>query len=200
MKVTKRQIITKLLENTGDGKQVAINELFELFYDELQKIAHARCREWHGHITINTAALLHETCLRLLNSDKDGDWKSKTHFLAVASKAMRHILINYKRDRCRIKRGGGKERVSLEKADLTNDGEFEVTDEKTDTLILLDDALQKLDLANPRLSQIVECRIFKGMTIRETATALDIPPITVNRGWNTARLWLNREMKQKLEA
>jgi len=195
--VTNQTTITTLLKDTRDAGQVPMKQLFELFYNELQKIAHARRSEWQGNITINTTALIHETYLKLMDTDVEGDLKSRKHFLAAASKAMRHILINYARDCNRLKRGGAMERVSLGNVDLPQDGEFEMTDERTTMLLHLGDALQKLDQVNPGLSQIIDCRIFAGMTIRETAIALDISPATVTRGWNTARLWLNREMTGK---
>ena len=195
--MTNQTTITTLLKDTRDAGQVPMKQLFELFYNELQKIAHARRSEWQGNITINTTALIHETYLKLMDTDVEGDLKSRKHFLAAASKAMRHILINYARDRNRLKRGGAMERVSLGNVDLPQDGEFEMTDERTTMLLHLGDALQKLDQVNPGLSQIIDCRIFAGMTIRETAIALDISPATVTRGWNTARLWLNREMTGK---
>ncbi len=188
---------TEHFDEHGEVVQAGIQELFELLYDELQKIAHARRREWHGNITINTTGLLHETYLKFVDSGMASGWKSKSHFFAAASRAMRHILINYARDRNRLKRGGGMEKISLENTDLPYDGEFEMSGERTEILLLLGEALKKLDDNHPRLSQIVECRVFGGLTIRETAEALDISPITVTRGWSTARLWLNREMQKK---
>jgi RNA polymerase sigma factor (TIGR02999 family) len=187
-----------LLDRAGD-EQAGMKELFELLYDELQKIAHARRREWDENFTINTTGLLHETYLKLIESEMAGNWKSKKHFYASASRAMRHILINYARDRNRLKRGGEMDRISLVNLDLPHNGEIEISDDKTEMLILLGDALQKLDDSNPRLSRIIECRFFGGMTIQETADVLGVSPITVTRGWNTARLWLSREITNEAE-
>jgi RNA polymerase sigma factor (TIGR02999 family) len=186
------------LEQAG-VEQAGMKELFELLYDELQKIAHARRREWDGNFTLNTAGLLHETYLKLIDSEMAGDWKSEKHFYASASRAMRHILINYARDCNRLKRGGGMGRISLTNIDLSHSGEIELGDDRTEMLMVLGDALQKLDDSNPRLSRIVECRFFGGLTIRETADVLGVSPITVTRGWNTARLWLSREIANEVE-
>ncbi len=196
MEMTRQQTVTRLLEHCRDGNRKAVNELFEILYEDLYKVARSQRLGWKGNETLNTTGLIHEAYLKLVDQTGAGGWKSKAHFLATASSAMRHILINYARDSNRLKRGGNLERVSLQFMDFDRAGKFASSELQIETLITLGDALQQLDEMNPRLSQIIECRIFGGMTIEETAEALEISPITVTRGWETARLWLNREMQR----
>jgi RNA polymerase sigma factor (TIGR02999 family) len=190
-----QQTITRLLQNYQGGDKEAFDVLFEHVYKDLYKIARGRRREWQGNNTLNTTALLHEAYLKLVDQSETG-WQSRVHFYAAASKAMRHILINYARDRMRKKRGGDQHRVTFGNLNLAASGKMGFTDDRVEALELLGNVLERLDELNPRQCRIVECRFFGGMTIRETAEALGVSPITVTRGWQMAQLWLYREMKQ----
>lgn len=189
--------VTRLLQDFQGGDREAFDELFERVYKDLYNIARGRRKDWQGNHTLNTTALLHEAYLKLVDQTAAG-WQSRAHFFAAASKAMRHILINYARDQNRKKRGGDRQRTSFENLNLAASGEFGFTDERVEMLVVLGNALERLDEENPRQSRIVECRFFGGMTINETADALGVSPITVTRGWQMAQLWLYREMKREL--
>lgn len=193
MEMSQQQTITRLLQNHQEGDKDAVIELFELLYRDLYKIAGGQRGQWQQNSTLNTTALLHETYLKLVNQSHRS-WKSRAHFVAAVSKAMRHILINYARDSNRFKRGGDWQKVTLEQLEFSDEANALISGSRMMTLVLLDEALKKLDKINPRQSRIVECRVFGGMTIKETAAALEISPITVTRGWKTARLWLCREL------
>ena len=152
-------------------------------------------RRWHGDLTLNTTALVHEAYLKLVDQ-KRVQARSRTHFFAVAAKTMRHILCNYARDRLRKKRGGDLRRLTL--ADIGAIPEhLIVSAEQSEVLVALDDALRQLANDDKRLSDIVECRFFGAMSIADTATALGLSPATVKRHWTLARSWLYREMQNR---
>lgn len=190
--------ITRLLHKYNAGDHEAFDKLFEFVYSDLYQIANKRRQEWQGDHTINATALLHELYLKLVDQSV-ANWQARSHFYATASRAMRQILINYARDRMRIKRGGNQIKIPFDELALTVSGELTFNDQRAEALIVLDEALKRLDEQNPRLSRIIECRFFGGMTIKETAVALDISPMTVKRSWKMAQLWLYREMKLQLD-
>jgi len=166
--------------------------LFTRFYPELLTIAARRRRGWPGNETLDETSLLHEVYLRLAGQEGSPRY-SPAHFLAVASVAMRRVLIDHARSRLRIKRGGGAPEVSaeaLEGALLTGSGDAS----PSDLVIALDEALHRLATTNVRLARIVDCRFFGEMTIEETAAALGTSTATVKRGWVLARAWLRLEM------
>lgn len=198
MEKTPRHSITRLLQNYEGDDQEVVNDLFELVYGELHRIAHARRYQWQGNNTLNTTAILHEAYLKLVDPSVI-EWQSRSHFFAAASKAMRHILMNYARDQNRQKRGGDQQRVSFERLNLAASGEINFSDDNNEVLLMLDEALKRLEGENQRLSTIVECRFFGGMTIKETAVSLGVSPSTVKRGWKTAQLWIYRELQNKPE-
>ena len=164
-----------------------------MVYQE-EALAHFHRRRWHGDDTLGTTALLHEAYLKLLGQ-RQVTARSRAHFFAVAAKAMRHILSNYAEARRRKKRGGDRQRVSLETLDATP-VRLDFTDEHVETLAALDEALRRLAQTNLRLSQLVECRFFGGMSIEDTATVLGVSPATAKRDWVLARAWLYREMQR----
>ena len=187
--------VTQLLGDLRDGNDDAVNNLFPLVYDELRTLAQNQRKFWQGDKTLNTTALVHEAYLKLV--DQNGSaWQSRAHFYSIASKAMRHILINYAKFRKRKKRGGDKQKVSLDEHRVTVDAMFDLSDDKTDMLLSLENALEKLSKFSERQSKIVECRFFGGMSIADTAEALNISPATVKRGWAMAQTWLYNEMQQ----
>ena len=179
--------ITRLLKQVSNGDSEAINRLLPLVYDQLHSMAHRERLRWQGEETLNTTALVHEAYIRLADGSTLG-LESRLHFLRVAAKAMRYILLDHAKAKKRQKRGGDQQRVEFDEA-------LAVTEAEADELIALDEALQRLERVNQRHSQIVECRFFAGMTIDDTAAALGLSAPTVKRGWQAARAWLFREMK-----
>jgi len=158
-----------------------------LVHDELRRLAHAyMARERQGH-TLQATALVNEAYLRLIDI-RAISWQNRAHFLAMSARMMRRILVDSARARGNGKRGGGAEKVPLDDAML-------VTSESGHGLAALDEALKALEAVHPRKSQVIEMRFFGGMTIEETATALDISVETVNRDWRFAKLWLLRELE-----
>jgi RNA polymerase sigma factor (TIGR02999 family) len=189
-----RETVTRLLQRLQDGDDEVVDQLFSLVYDTLHDIAHYQRQSWHGDFTLNTPAIVHEAYLKLA-ADGSPDWESHSHFLSVASKAMRHILIDYARRRKADKRGGGAVRVSLEDTSVPSLDLVDLSDEKAESLISLDQALEKLAKLEPREARVVECRFFGGLTITETANVLGVSPMTVKRDWAMAQAWLHREIR-----
>jgi len=161
--------ITQLLQQVSDGDRTAIDRLLPLVYDQLRRMAHQQRLRWQGEETLNTTALVHEAYIRLAGGSTL-DLESRKHFLRVAARAMRYILLDHAKAKKRQKRGGDRQRVPLDEA-------LRVTEREADELIALNDALDRL------------------RAMRETAMALGVSPATVKRGWQMARAWLHREMQ-----
>jgi len=178
--------ITTLLETARTGDPAATNQLFSAVYDELRKLARSHRRRWNGNDTINTTALIHEAFIKL-SGNESRSFANRTHFYATASKAMRQILLNYAEQQRAAKRGGDALQVPLEEAEF-------VTQASADELLTLEQSLRQLEADNPRRCRIVECRVFGGMTVEETADALDISPATVKREWQIASASLYRNL------
>jgi len=187
------ETVSLLLERLREGDSEAFDRLFPLVYRELHRLAELQRRRWQGDDTLNTTALIHEAYLRL-SGQSTPDWESEPHFLAVASRAMRQILLDYAKWKQRAKRGGGLRRVPLHEVEAALSGEGDAAGAGVDALVALDHALHRLDREDPRQSRIVECRFFGGMGINETAAALGVSPATVKRGWAMAQAWLYREL------
>jgi RNA polymerase sigma-70 factor (ECF subfamily) len=181
-----RQSITDLLVQVRQGSPDAMDRLFPLVYGNLRRIAHWQLQgERPGH-TLGTTGLVHETYLKLVDQSRV-QWRDRGHFFALASRAMRQILVDYARQYMALRRGGGVRALVLHDDDAT-------TEERGETLIALDEALERLAAMNPRLSQVVECRYFGGLTEEETAEALGVTARTVQRDWAKARGWLYLEL------
>ncbi|HET9251329.1 MAG TPA: ECF-type sigma factor [Candidatus Eisenbacteria bacterium] len=181
--------MTELLLALQDGNRAALDDLVPLIYDELRVIARRKLRgERAGH-TLTTTALVHEAYLKLVRLDQI-QWQSRAHFLSIAARAMRHVLVNHALRRKRGKRGGGAAHLPLK------DGSAGLPVAELDRILELDAALERLAGFNPRHARIVECRFFAGMTIEETAAALDISPATAKRDWTLLRAWLVRELDE----
>ena len=189
--------VTRLLTRLQDGDRAAFDELFPLVYRELHGLAKAQRKRWGGDYTLNTTSLLHEAYLKLADQEEPA-WKDRSHFLAVASRAMRQILIDYAKRRKAAKRGAGVRPMSFDEMRDSLRSPPGFTEERLDALVALDESLKRLEAANPRHSRIIECRFFGGMTIKDTAEALGISPATVKRGWAVALAWLYRDLKQSL--
>jgi len=178
--------VSQLLRELSQGEPGALDRLIPVVYDELRRLAHGQLQgERSGH-TLSTTALVHETYLRLVQIDRV-EWRDRSHFFAVAARVMRRVLIDYARARQREKRGGDPVPVPLSE---TLDGLVQ----QPDDLLVLEEALVRLESLNARQCRVVECRCFAGMSVEETAAALATSPATVKRDWAFARAWLNREL------
>ena len=178
--------VTRALAKAGAGNQAAYDELFPLVYAELRRIAAREMRREKPGRTLQTTALVHEAYLRLLK-DASLSFENRAHFLGIAARAMREILIEHARARSARKRGGGAVRLSLD--DLV----APVPSLSVDVLAL-DEALQRLARLDERHARVVELRYFGGLSVEETAAALELSPATVKRAWTLARAWLFREL------
>jgi len=189
--------VTRLLARLQKGDRDAFDELFPLVYRQLHGLAQAQRRRWEGNYTLNTTGLLHEAYMKLADQEEPA-WRDRSHFLAVASRAMRQILIDYAKGRRRAKRGGGQPALSFDEMRDSLRSPPGFTDERLIALVALDESLERLAASNPRHGRIVECRFFGGMTIKDTAEALGISPATVKRGWSVALAWLYRDLKRSV--
>lgn len=178
--------ITALLSELHQGGQDAARVLMPLVYAQLHEIASALfARERAGH-TLQPTDILHETYLRLIKPGT-GPWTSRQHFFAIASRAMRQILVDHARAHGAIKRGGRLRRIDLEKVIV-------VAPRGSGWILDLDDALKRLAKLSRRQSRIVELRFFGGLTVREVATVLGVGATTVKEDWMLAKAWLQREL------
>jgi RNA polymerase sigma factor (TIGR02999 family) len=168
---------------------LSMEHMFVVVYNELRQLAARKLRGERDDHTLSTTALVHEAWLEL-NKLNRIQWQNRGHFLAVAAQAMRRILIDYAVARRRQKRGGGQVVVSLDDGDA-----LAIADDRADELVELEEALERLQVINERQAKVVECRFYGGMSVEETAGALNVSPATVKREWAIARAWLNREMQ-----
>jgi RNA polymerase sigma factor (TIGR02999 family) len=176
----------ELLAGCRNGNRDAFDKLFALVYSDLRAKAHRLLQSQPGGHTLSTTALVHESYLKLLGTERL-TLQDRAHFLALAARAMRMVLVSYARNHSAEKRGGGTPSLDLDEAlTLSND--------RAEQMIGLDEALGRLAKLNDRLSQTVELRFFGGMTVEETAQALDVAPSTVKLDWQKARAWLHREL------
>lgn len=164
----------------------AAEELFPELYDELRRIAHRQLGAERTDHTLCTTALVHEAYVKLADQTR-ARFASRAHFLAVASQAMRRILVGYARRVKAGKRGGDWQRLDFDAVEIP-------VEERADALVALDAAMERLAGLNPRLSRVVECRFFGGMTEAEVATALGVTERTVRRDWIKAKGWLVGEL------
>jgi RNA polymerase sigma-70 factor (ECF subfamily) len=181
-----QQEVTILLGDWRGGDEGALEKLIPLVQPELHRLAHHyMSRERAGH-TLQTTALLDEAYLLLVDHTKR-NWQNRTHFVAAAAQLMRRIVVDHARERHSLKRGGGALKVTLDEA-------VAVTETRSEELLALDDALERLAAQDPRKSQIVELRYFGGLTVDETAEFLKLSHRTVEREWNMAKAWLYRAL------
>lgn len=176
-----------LIQQVG-GHTAAIDEAVAFAYRELRAIAHRRLVAGgaNGGGTLSTTALVHETYLKLVDQS-DAHWQDRAHFLALASLVMRHVLVDRARERSSLKRGGERQRVTLDNVAMS-------VDTDADVLLQLDEALNGLAAFEPRLASVVDCRFFGGLTEQETADALGVTVRTVQRDWVKARILLQRAL------
>jgi len=182
--------VTLMLVKASEGNAEAISSLLPLVYDELREMAVKFMQiERQGH-TLRATALVHEAYLRLIDQ-KQVKWQNRAHFFGVAAQAMRRVLVDYARKHTAQKRGGGMRKVSLDETPI-------MSEEKTEELLALDEALNRLKVLDERQSRIVELRFFGGLNIDETAHVLQISPASVKRDWSMAKAWLYQQVQQGL--
>jgi RNA polymerase sigma factor (TIGR02999 family) len=177
--------VTELLVQWRGGDEDALPALVPLVYNELRAVAHRYLRRERRSHTLQSEALVHEAYLRLLDG-RPVATENRAHFVAVAARMMRQILVDYARSHQAAKRGSGK-RVALTLG-------IDPPQSRPVDIVALDDALNALSCRDQQQGRIVELRFFGGLTIEEAAVALDISPATVKRDWAMARAWLSREM------
>ena len=178
--------VTRILSAIDQGDGEAANELLPLVYEELRRLAAQKMIQEKPGQTIQATALVHEAYLRLVEV-KDQNWNSRGHFFKAAAEAMRRILIENARRKGRLKRGGNRERVSLDDVDVTIDG-------LPDDVLALDEALAKLAEEKPKMVQTIELRYFAGLTLEQIAEILGVSERTVSGYWTYAKAWLYREI------
>ena len=178
--------VTEILHRIEPGDPSAAAKLLPLVYDELRRLAAQKMTQEDPGQTLQATALVHEAYIRLMDRESIA-WQDRAHFRAVASRAMRRILIDYARRRGAAKRGGGMNRLTLEENHI-------VIDDQAELLLSLDQALERLARRSQRLSTVVEYRFFGGLMEEEIAEVLQISPRTVRRDWVKARAWLFKEM------
>lgn len=178
--------VTILMRAAAKGDGSAASELLPLVYDRLKAIARERMRQENAGHTLQATALVHEAYLRLVG-DEAMSWSSRAGFYYAAAQAMRRILIDHARRRGRVKRGGGMTRKPLDAVDLA------ISDDADDVLAL-DAALSRLAERDARAAKIVELRFYAGLSVEDTAAALELSDRTVKREWSFARAWLFKEL------
>lgn len=175
---------TEVLHELRSGRPGSLDRLLPLVYEELRQIAHRHLIGRGQDDTLVTTALVHEAYLKLVDQSQ-AQWKDRAHFFAVASLAMRHVIVDRARARASVKRGGKRRQVTL-------DEETIAVDDQAESLLEIDDALTRLAELSPRLARIVECRFYGGLSEEEIAEALGVTVRTVQREWAKARMLLRR--------
>jgi RNA polymerase sigma factor (TIGR02999 family) len=179
--------VTRILSEVDAGDEDAAGKLFSLVYEELRRIAGYKMGALASGQTLQPTALVHEAFLKLIGSEAQA-WKSRSHFFNCAAEAMRQILVDRARKKARLKRGGDRERVDLASVHIA----VETDDE---TLLAVNDALERLEKHDPQAAEFVKLRFFVGFTTSEIADALGVSERTAKRLWAFARAWLIRELR-----
>ena len=181
--------ITGLLNELTQGKAEAQEPLMMAIHGELRRLAAAHLRRERDDHTLQATALVNEAFLRLVQHTSCS-WENRTHFFAIASTMMRRVLVDYARKRNRAKRGGGEAMHEL-------DEEMFLSNQRSDDILELDEALDRLSRLEPRQTRVIELRFFGGLTVEQSAEVLGVSPRTVKNDWNVARAWLHRQLKSK---
>jgi RNA polymerase sigma factor (TIGR02999 family) len=181
--------VTRILSAIERGDPSAAEQLLPLVYDELRKLAAAKLAQEKSGQTLQATALVHEAYLRLVGDGEPRDWNGRGHFFAAAAEAMRRILLNRARDKKRLKRGGDRQRISLDRIEAALD----TNDEE---LLALDEALEKLAGQDQTAAQLVKLRFFAGLSLKEAAASLAIAQRTAERQWAYARAWLYDQLRR----
>lgn len=178
--------VTRLLRQWSQGDREALNQLVPLMYAELRQLAHQRLRREAANRSLNTTGLVHDAYLKLVDV-KHAQFRDREHFLAMASRVMRRLLVDQARARCAAKRGGGAGAAELDEA-------LYMSDAQSEALAELDEALKRLEALDPRQGQVVEQRYFGGLSLEEIAEALGVSLATVKRELRFAHAWLAAEL------
>jgi RNA polymerase sigma factor (TIGR02999 family) len=174
------------LQVDEDSQRADADRIFEIVYDELRRLASGLLHKERDDHTLQPTALVHETYCRLIDQTRI-TWQNRAHFFGIAARAMRQILVDYARRRTAEKRGGDLQRITLDEGlDLSVDPDVEISE--------LDDALNRLEEMDERMTRVVELHVFGGMREVEIAHVLSISRRTVQRDWQAAKLWLGREL------
>ena len=181
--------VTRILSAIEQGDSHAAEQLLPVVYDELRILAAQKLAQEKPGQTLQATALVHDAYLRLVDTEKVQRWDSRGHFFAAAAEAMRRILLNRARDKKRVKRGGERRRVDLDKIEIALD----TNDEQ---LIALDDALTELAVEDPDAARLVNLRFFAGLTLKDVGASLGLAPRTAERQWAYARAWLYDRLRQ----
>lgn len=183
--------VTQILSRMEAQDPIAGEQLLPLVYEELRRLAAVRLLAEKPGQTLDATSLVHEAYLRLVAPQEQTSqrWASRGYFFAAAAEAMRRLLVEQARRKKRLRHGGGRERVDL-------DSQLLVSDEGDDTMIALDEALTQLTAAEPQAAAVVKLRFFAGMTIEDTAAAMNLSVRTVNRHWTYARAWLYQQLRE----
>lgn len=185
--------VTVILRRVSAGERSASEELLPLVYQQLRRTAEKYLGQERKDHTLQATALVHEAYLRLVGNERVS-WDDRAHFYFATAEAMRRILIEHARARARLKRGGDGERPA--RRELL--GELDLTSlPESDEVVMLDDALRRLETEDAQAARVVQLRFFAGLSVDETAAALGISPSTVDREWAFARAWLHREMRRQ---
>lgn len=179
-------VVTHLLADWSKGDQAALQKLTPLVYEELRRLAHRYMEGQRPNHTLQTTALVNEAYLRLVDQGAPG-FANRSHFFAVAAKAMRQILVDYAKSQQRQKRGGGARKVDLDETAL-------ISPEQSGEILDLNDALERLASLDSRAAQGVELRYFGGLSQDEIAEVLKVSAVTIRRDWVFARAWLYKEL------
>ncbi len=182
--------VTELVRRLGEGNPVVAEELLPLVYDELRGIANALFQRQHQGHTLQPTAIVHEAWLKLAGSERG--WEGRSHFFAVAARAMRQVLTDSARARRTDRRGKGWQRVTLDDRAGAEHRDYDLVD--------MDDALQQLARANERHARVVELRLFGGLTVDEIAELLGVSPRTIKLDWRSARAWLRLVLEGPISA
>jgi RNA polymerase sigma factor (TIGR02999 family) len=179
--------VTSLLQQMAHGSRDAETRLMPLVYRELRHLAASYMRRERADHTLQPTALVHEVYLKLLRGQQP-DWQNRTHFYAIAARAMRMVLTDHARKRLRTKRGGHRRKFSLDQVTLS-------CEPLSADVMALNQALERLASVDSRQSQIVELKFFAGLSVEEIAEVMTISPRTVRRDWNVARAWLFGDLR-----
>jgi RNA polymerase sigma factor (TIGR02999 family) len=182
--------VTHILSVIEGGDAHAAEQLLPLLYDELRRLAARKLAQEKPGQTLEATALVHEAYIRLVDVEKVQHWDSRAHFFAAAAEAMRRILIESARRKGRHKRGGGRERVDLDAADV-------VSLTSPDELLVIDEAIAKLATEDPRAAQLVRLRYFAGLSVEEAAEMSGLSRSSAYEHWSYARAWLHCELYGK---